>query len=373
MLRSFCFLTMLFGLISSLGAQQPIRITNDDLPDAGDTFRMSVAANPQLINTGKQGPDQTWNYASLTWASQFVDTFQPLSALPSIYGLLQFQKNVDYGKQEGALLENLPGTDQLPIDEVLGFYSKGNQAYEQTAFGLGVIGQDVPVPFQDDDRIYKLPMTDQQQDSAKAFVQFPPSNLPFPDTFNFYFEESRKRINNVDAWGTLTTPYGTFKTLRVRTVVKREDSISFQGLNQAVSPPDQVLYRWLTKDGGKPVLQVRAQKVAGREVISNVVYQDSARNRGGSTPTGVGESPEVKVEVFPNPASGQLRVRVSDHRFFTYSLTNMAGQRVRMGTIPAAHGHTHKVSVSRLPAGVYVLKFKGQHTSVQLRKRIVVR
>lgn len=337
-------------------AQQPIQINKADLPSAGDTFRMSVAANPQSINIQKTGPNKTWNYSNLTPATQYVDTYRSLSSLPSIYSLLNFQKNLDFGRLEGALLQNLPMSDQLPIDEVYSFFNKDGGTYEQVAFGISVLGQDVPAPFQNNDEVYKLPLTYQQKDSSTAFVNFPPSNIPIPDTFDFYFEESRKRTNHVDAWGTLTTPFGTFETLRVRTVVEREDSVSIQGLNQAIEPPDQVLFRWLTKDGGNPILQVRAQRIAGQVVVSNAIYQDSARNLGGIPPTSIKDQGETPVKIYPNPADEHLNFVLSGNQMVRYQIYSMEGKSLMSGTKSNMDQQPNTLSIGNLDPGIYVLK-----------------
>ncbi len=341
-------------------AQQPIEIKQSDLPSAGDTFRMSVASNPQSINIQKTGANKTWNYANLTPATQYVDTYRSLSSLPSIYGLLSFQKNLDYGKREGALLDNLPISDQLPIDEVYSFFNKDGGTYEQVAFGISILGQDVPAPFQDNDEVYKLPLTYKQKDSSTAFVNFPPSNIPIPDTFDFYFEESRKRTNHVDAWGTLTTPFGTFKTVRIRTVVEREDSVSIQGLNQGIEPPDQVLFRWLTKDGGNPVLQVRAQRLAGQVVVSNAIYQDSARNVGGNPPTSIKDEENPAVKVYPNPADEYLNLALSGNQTVKYQIYSMDGTSMLSGTKSFTNDRASTISINELDAGMYVLYVKNK-------------
>ena len=350
---------MLLGLIligNIVNAQEPIQITGSDLPSAGDTFRMSVASNPQSINIQKTGANKTWNFTGLTPATQYVDTYRSLGSLPSIYGLLSFQKSVDFGRREAALLENLPNSDQLPIDEVYGFFNKDGGTYEQVAFGISIAGQSVPVPFQNNDEVYKLPLTYQQKDSSTAFVNFPPSNIPIPDTFDFYFEESRKRTNQVDAWGTLSTPYGTFETVRVRTVVEREDSVSIQGLNQAIEPPDQVLFRWLTKDGGNPILQVRAQRIAGQVVVSNAIYQDSARNLGGGPPTSIHDKEESPVKVYPNPADEQLHLALTGKQTVRYQIYNMDGKSMLRGTKSIRNQQPGTIAIGELESGMYVLQ-----------------
>ena len=45
-----------------------------------------------------------------------------------------------------------------------------------------------------------------------------------------YFGLVRSRVNTVDGWGSITTPFGTFNALRVRSVVNEMDSIYVDSL-----------------------------------------------------------------------------------------------------------------------------------------------
>jgi hypothetical protein len=64
----------LLAALSPVLAQEPIQITASDLPGEGDTYRMSIATNPQSIDIEKAGPDQTWNYQNLNAATQYIST-----------------------------------------------------------------------------------------------------------------------------------------------------------------------------------------------------------------------------------------------------------------------------------------------------------
>lgn len=366
------------NLFSPLLAQNPIQITASDLPAAGDTDRRSIAANPQIVDINQKGANQRWSYQNLNPATQYVDTFRSLSSLPQVYGLLAFQKSIDYGKREAAVLDNLPMADQLPFSDLLGLYNKSGNTFEQVALGVNLAVQSIPVPFQQNDRIYQLPLTYQQNDSSNAFVSFPPQNLPFPvPDSTLYFEEARKRINTVDAWGTLKTPYGSFEVLRVKTVIKREDSVSLQGVNQAVTPPDQVVFKWLAKSSGTPVLQVRAQRLGGQLVVSNASYQDSNRNLGPLPPTGTAPvtreaSPSLKL--YPNPVKYALNLQYAGSYPATYRVYNQQGQLVTEGVLRADDRKTNsKLDVGAYPKGLYTLSLTSSRSGATTVRQFVKR
>lgn len=364
----------LLAALSPVLAQEPIQITASDLPGEGDTYRMSIATNPQSIDIEKAGPDQTWDYQNLNAATQYIDTFRSLGSLPQVYGLLSFQKDVNYGKEEAALLDNLPMADQLPLSNLYGFYSKSSNAYEQVAFGVALGGQNIPVPFRDNDRIYKLPLSYQQQDSSEAFVSFPPQNLPLPiPDSTLYFEEARKRINTVDAWGTLKTPYGSFEALRVKTVIEREDSVSLQGIAQAVTPPDQVVFKWLAKDGGNPILQVQAQRIAGELVVSSAAYQDSARDLTETGPTGLPDPREAKLKLYPNPATSTLNVSYAGDEAERYTLYTLNGRLKQQGSLSSGGTNGELLKVDNLAPGLYLFQLTNSKGKAIRTQKLLVR
>jgi hypothetical protein len=374
-MRALYLLLAVIGLVTGRASgQEPIQITSADLPGSGNTFRMSVAANPQAVDLAQSGANQTWNYTNLNPATQYVDTFRSLSNLPQVYSLLAFQKSLDFGKEAAALLDNLPMADQLPISNVTSLYGKDNGAYKQVAFGVEIGGQNIPVPFETNDRIYNLPLTYQQKDSSESSFSFPPQNLPIPvPDSGLYFEENRKRLNTVDGWGTLQTPYGNFEVLRVKTVIQREDSVSLQGVNQAIEPPDQVIFRWLAKDGGNPILQVRAQRIAGELVVTNAAYQDSARDNTDTSPTGLADSRQAKLKLYPNPATSTLNVSYSGSEADRYTIFALSGQLKQQGQLPAGSANRKVLKVDDLSSGLYLFRLANSKGGVVQTQKLLVR
>ena len=364
-MRLFCLIIFTFFLsLNSLFAQQPITIDKNDIPSAGDTIRYSIAANPPVIDIAKDGADQTWDFQNLTFASQYVDTFTKFSEFPGVYRFfLNLQgKTVKFGKKEGKFLSNLPIGNQLAIENIFSFFNKDNGKYEKVAYGVTFGGQDVPIPFDNHDVIYKFPLKYGNKDSSKSHFTFPPAGFSQLDT-NIYFEENHKRVNEVDAWGTLKTPYGTFETIRVKTTHYYEDSFYFQGTGQTIEPPKQVIYKWLTKNGGAPVLTAVTQSVAGNRVVSSATYQDSFRTR--NFPTGNDETyvseMEADVSVYPNPNDGQFLLKFGALKSGTFSLIiiNSSGKQVASEnvTIPkdGVSSYELEMDLSYLKKGSYTI------------------
>ena len=85
-------------------------------------------------------------------------------------------------------------------------------------------------------------------------------------------------MNKPDAWGTLTTPFGTFQTVRIVTKLIDHDSVAFGGTpGQGFDIPLTREYKWLAKGQHVPVLTITTRLLAGQEVVSGVEYRDSYR------------------------------------------------------------------------------------------------
>jgi gliding motility-associated-like protein len=94
-----------------------------------------------------------------------------------------------------------------------------------------------------------------------------------------YFAKRQKRVNMVDGWGMLTTPYGTFNTLRVKSVITVTDSIYFDTLGFGFNLPLPTVYefKWLAQGKKLPVLEIDAAAalIGTALTVTDVLFQDS--------------------------------------------------------------------------------------------------
>jgi hypothetical protein len=124
-----------------------------------------------------------------------------------------------------------------------------------------------------------------------------------------FFSQKRQRTNQPDAWGTLTTPFGTFQTVRVVTTLLDHDSLSIGGApGQGLTLPLVRQYKWLANGVHVPVLTITTTTAAGQEVVTAAEYRDSYRRvvplatRGTAGPAEFGAA--------PNPSAGGTDLRL---------------------------------------------------------------
>lgn len=82
----FLFLVVVFPAISF--AQ--ITIDNGDMPQAGDTIRLSTAYDISGLDFSSTGPNFNWDFSELQPALQRVDTFVSVQETPWVYQLIFF-------------------------------------------------------------------------------------------------------------------------------------------------------------------------------------------------------------------------------------------------------------------------------------------
>jgi hypothetical protein len=75
----------------------------------------------------------------------------------------------------------------------------------------------------------------------------------------------------VDAWGSISTPAGTFDVLRVVSTINRIDSIKTQFFSFG-TPSTPVEYKWLAAGKKIPVLQINGNNIAGVFTKTNATF-----------------------------------------------------------------------------------------------------
>jgi hypothetical protein len=127
----------------------------------------------------------------------------------------------------------------------------------------------------------------------------------------------------VDGWGVLTTPYGAFETLRVRTELQQLDSIHIDSLGMGVPLyRESTTYKWLANGMGLPICEV-----TDNGVTQSISYIDSVRN---ILSVSTSSLDQHRLEIYPNPAKDHISIAgtsLSDGTW-TLDLFDLAGRPV---------------------------------------------
>lgn len=374
MRESFLFSVILALGVFSTTAQQAITITNGDMPDVNDNFRFSICDNLLgIVNLNDDGPDQTWNYSTLGSFSQRVDEFvDPVLGTPLVYNVT-YSNIFDMNYFATLAAPNTFGQfggNILNVTEVYDFYRETNSFFANVGLGLTINGIPLTAKMSPRDKVYEFPL--EYGDEDDSFAQF---GVEVPQVG--YYGQKIWRTNTVDAWGEISTRYGTFEALRVTTVLDITDTISLQGFGFEQAQPTTFEVKWFAKNIGVPVLTVKGQILFNQEVVNTIEYLDSLRDFTPSTlppgpidttstdttTAGIGNLDEVLsyISASPNPFTDGFVLHVGGSRAtkISLSLMDISGREVEssltksMALQPGSN--TLQVNADGIRPGIYQL------------------
>jgi len=336
-LFTFLFMTVVYGLTAQ------ITVTSADMPSPGDTIRTSLSIDNGSYDFTRTGNGYTWDFATLTPLSQAVDTFLSITQTPvSFWPFFITSANLATKINPASILPGLPSL------EAYRFYNNTNASFKDVGYGLVISGIPLPLKYSNADMIYKFPMNiGTTHESASGLAVSIPNMA--------YIMIDRNRISIVDGWGTLTTPYGTFDVLRLKSTVSEYDSIYIDSLQQGIPlNRNYIEYQWIGKNFGLPLLNVTVDDMFG----TSVVYRDSLRN----IYVGIPEKELAQhFNIMPNPVHDRINLQCNFKQdcLSNISILDITGQcfyRVNGLKIQAGeHAFPLSLNAMNIPAGVYVV------------------
>lgn len=256
------FILLVFSFLFS---KAQISITNSHMPKGGDTLRYSTAIldSAILLNFAKSGANQTWQFDSLIPQRQGLRRFDLSSQTP-----YSFQVPNRIGEK----LADTLSLGQVELINVYDFFNSTTNSYSTThrGFTLGAFPFPIAQSFQNPDEVYQFPLNYLDRDSSTFKFEF--NNIIPPA----YYKSEGYRINEVDAWGSITTPYGTFNCIRVIVDIVSSDTVQFNGNGFSIDNHRRE-YQWLSQQEAIPILTVGGVVIGNQFAPATVSYRDSAR------------------------------------------------------------------------------------------------
>jgi hypothetical protein len=246
-MKPFIALCLLCTLFTCQTTAQ-ITIGPEDMPSPGDTIRVSVTS---VVPEGFQrtAMDTSWNFQMLEALSQRVDTFVSATSTPAGYQLIF----VLLGGANLASPRNSIPIPMLPFTNGYSFYKNNETSFSDLGVAYTFQGFPISLRFDQPDKVYQFPLQPNHTWNSTSMLE-----LPVPGMF--FYRTEVNRANLADGYGQLTTPYGTFETIRIKSTVEMHDTIWVDSIQTGFSF-DRVFteYKWLGKDQGIPLLVVREE------------------------------------------------------------------------------------------------------------------
>jgi len=294
---------LLFLFVVTGTARAQITLSGGDFPHANNIYLMSDATAYQGMDASLTGANYSWDFSMLstTTIGQHDDTIFDVSGMNIIYTLVFGDNGIAPHRSN----HSRHGTDfdlggQISITNVYNFYYNNSNDYHQSGFGSEINGVPLPTPYTPHDIIYKYPVDFGNVDSSASGYEVSLPNL-------LYYGISKNRINEVDGWGTLITPSGTYSVLRLKSTIYEHDSVYLDtlGFGYGFDVPTQIEYKWLGQGEGVPLLQVN--EVGG--TVTTVTYK-GINDVGIIAPS----KKDFSLAVYPNPAADLLFLNFSVHK-----------------------------------------------------------
>jgi len=352
MKKSFLCFFLISLFIQSNGQ---ISILSSDMPVAGDTIRKSVLYTDEGFDFSQTGENFEWDYSTLGFLVQQVDTFANPTEAPIFYQVVFIPVLVTNLARKLSEFTWIPGFE---VTDVYNFYKNSQSDFRDVGFGFTVAGIPVPLKYSQPDLIYQFPVEYGNVDSSNSGYVI--------DLGIAYVSGWKKRKNTADGWGLLKTPYGEFEVLRIKTDLVTFDSIYIDSLGMGIPVTRNITeYKWLGKNSAIPLLEVTIEGL-----LTTVQYRDSVRN----PYAGIGQivSSEKNYRIFPVPACDWIYIDAENqasHTNYFVTLLNVRGQNM-IQPVRFDNG-TVKINVGSIPSGVYFVVIKNDNRIVFHKKLII--
>lgn len=314
---------MLFLLATAAGGQAQITVTSADMPQPGDTLRVSMT-NVVPVDFTLTGYDTAWDFSMLTPVTQRMENFVPMTSVPPEYWFVFIPSIVANLASPANTNLQIPG---FPVTDSYVFYNNTTGGFSDVGSAYKVAGIPLPMKYDNPDLQYPFPLS-----PGMTWNSVSTSSISLPSLA--YMRSMRTRSSIADGWGVLTTPFGTFNTIRVKSVLIQDDSVHLDSLGVNIPLYREITqYKWLANGEGIPVLQVNVELG-----MISAIYRDIYRP--GVNPLAVSLGPDTAV--FKNQSitlTPQVTNGVPPYRFIwstfdtTSSVTLIIDTTIQAGVI----------------------------------------
>ena len=326
------FLFILLSLFS-FAVQSQITVNTIGLSVGDEVIQVTDSLfQTELHSSG--GADLSWDFAGLH--GEFRDTIAPIDPTTTNHASTFPTSNLAIGTVELAA-----------------YFSNTNDAY--TALGYGglveEISADIEMNYIENDVMIAFPINYTNERTTDAYGTTNATvDIPNVGETDIRISESIHREQEVDAWGTVTTPEGEYEVLRVKEYKIQIDSIFAYMFGIEVFQEDysqfdtSYTFNYYTNDVTiKTPLLVVNYNPSSDEIISSTwitFTEDTA------IPNLV--SNKTEISIYPNPAKNFINIETNED-IISVNIYNTVGQLVK-------NSSQRRVNISDLPSSIYIIE-----------------
>jgi len=346
-----------FSLIFGMQSFAQTTITSAHMPQPGSEMPISrnLAPGTQINGHTLSGANVSWNFSGISKTDQeIVSYISPTSTDIQYICIAIFNNPLDPEHNSTVARRGEGGGDpmgNIQVTDVFEFFKLNSSMFSMTGRSSNVNGtptcvRNVPV-----DTIYKFPL-----EYGDTIISYSEYNINVPTVG--YYGQTLLRHSVADAWGSVTTPFGTFEALRIKSTLQFTDSIFYESMGFGMKfPHTETHYTWLSTDYRFPVFVVEEKGVNFGGTIA--FWADSLDQ------TGIHYQTQNNLfQVFPNPANDYVCVSFSEKNNINEIIVyDYNGREVLKS---ASESNNTCFSVAHIPPGLYVVTTNKKESFVKL-------
>ena len=324
----------------------------------GDTVYLAEdTTHAAFLDLGSAAGNQIWDFTSVTEDKPDGVILEPVSTAPlnSMFPNADFVANDLY--EDSIHLFFKQTSTYLDIVEVVEYYSTGSS---------------VPVELDGVWRFMQYPVAMGNTFSSKFLSDTTTEEIgvdfdgagphPYIDSLRTTFSASFH--NEIDAWGEMQLPQGSFLTIRqrTRTIINVVNDCYYDSLWQPFTPLMASLldetfsdtstdgtYRWWTDDEVVNLFVAQEDMDTNGNPDSNM----SCTKEVPTPPLGQQEENGSEFKIYPNPSSDYVRVESGMANGFLYQIYDVDAKLILNGRTTS---EMEDINLCNLPGGVYLLQ-----------------
>lgn len=331
-----------------------ITLEKQHFATVGAEERMSSASTTTAIDFST-GANHTWDFSNLGATTQLVEEYNPISDLGAM-AAMQFgnfapdkYKATYYHLNQDLPLQNLPSFLPITFSDYTSVMRLTNDSLSLVGVTISINGQSLPIRYSEIEAQYYFPIN--YGDSYTTRGRFDQDLNPIYDA---QWRQKRQHEVEVDGWGQITTPLGTFDALRIKHTIEEQDSmyvsVNSFGMWLPINVPTQVNYEWRTQSEKSPLVRVKTNIVQGNEVVRSIQFRDN-------NIVSVDEFLSKETMIYPNPVRSELNV-TAEANFSNYEILSLDGKLIQTGAFQNA------ISCESIQNGMYLLRLKSESGTI---------
>mgnify|MGYP002628668346 CR=1 FL=1 len=341
------------SLMTSATSFAQITINANDVIGYGEFIERTTDTIPAIAH-GPAGVNQTWNFGTLLNAH--TTEYFGFGAASWYAGDTEFP--------DANLAVNDPASNttvfvRKTVDalDIMGVYGD--------LFGTG---SDEALVFDPFDRLITFPSTYETEFFNSYTFDLTLDGAAF-SVDSVVANNTTDKTSNFDAWGTVTTPFGTFDVIRQYVYESSTTEINAFLLGFPVFSDTQVdethTYFYWTNNAGSRYAVLEYTYDPLTDIVTEAIWQSSA-------PVLSLEEDGISVSslnIFPNPTSESLTIEVDGLGAHNFEIVDGLGRTSLKGNM---EGNVTAISVAALENGIYTVRLTNNSTNQVTVQRFVV-